>query len=251
MVLADDNFASIAAAVHEGRAVYDNIRKVVAWTLPTNGGEAVAVLLAIAFGWVLPMTPAQILWINMVLTVTLGLALAFEPPERGVMARPPRHRDAPLVSPFMLWRIVLVSLLFSAGAFGIFAWAQARGHDIATARTMVVNMFCVMEIFYLFSVRYLHGSSFSLRGLRGTPAVLWAVTAVVIAQLAFTYTPWMQALFDTRPVPAFEGLVIVAIGATLMLVLEAEKWLLRRLRVFDELDAAADDRPGPRLGATP
>ena len=249
MVLADDNFASIAAAVHEGRAVYDNIRKVVAWTLPTNGGEVVAVVLAIAFGWLLPMTPAQILWINMVLTVTLGLALAFEPPERGVMARPPRHRDAPLVSPFMLWRIVLVSLLFSAGAFGIFAWAQARGHDIATARTMVVNMFCVMEIFYLFSVRYLHGSSFSLRGLRGTPAVLWAVTAVVIAQLAFTYTPWMQALFDTRPVPAFEGLVIVAIGAAMMLVLEAEKWLLRKLRVFDELDAASD-AAGSSPGAT-
>ncbi|MCD9007106.1 HAD-IC family P-type ATPase [Luteimonas sp. XNQY3] len=250
MVLADDNFASIAAAVHEGRAVYDNIRKVVAWTLPTNGGEAVAVLLAIAFGWVLPMTPAQILWINMVLTVTLGLALAFEPPERGVMGRPPRRRDAPLVSPFMLWRIVLVSLLFSVGAFGIFAWAQMRGHDVATARTMVVNMFCVMEISYLFSVRYLHGSSFSLRGLRGTPAVLWAVTAVVLAQLAFTYTPWMQVLFDTRPVPAFEGLVIVAVGVALMIVLEAEKWLLRKFRIFDELEAVPDEA-GPQPGAIP
>src|SRR5690606_17360686 len=119
------------AAVHEGRAVYDNIRKVVAWTLPTNGGEALAVTLAIAFGWVLPMTAPQILWINMVLTITLGLALAFEPPEPGVMRRPPRSRAAPLVSPFMLWRIVLVSLLFSAGAFGIFTWAQRRGLDVA------------------------------------------------------------------------------------------------------------------------
>src|SRR5690606_25183699 len=114
----------IAAAVHEGRAVYDNIRKVIAFTLPTNGGEALAVILAIMFGWVLPMTPPQILWINMVLAITLGLALAFEPPERGVMSRPPRRRDAPLVSAFMLWRIVLVSILFSIGAFGIFAWAQ-------------------------------------------------------------------------------------------------------------------------------
>ena len=249
MVLADDNFASIAAAVHEGRAVYDNIRKVIAWTLPTNGGEAVAVLLAIMFGWMLPMTPPQILWINMVLTVTLGLALAFEPPEHGVMGRPPRRRDAPLVSPFMLWRIVLVSLLFSAGAFGIFAWAKARGHDVATARTMVVNTFCVMEIFYLFSVRYLHGSSFSLRGLRGTPAVLWAVAAVVLAQLAFTYTPWMQMLFDTRPVPLFEGLVIVMIGVVMMIVLEAEKWLLRKLDIFDELKPAVDEAGRP-LGAT-
>lgn len=235
MVLADDNFASIAAAVHEGRAVYDNIRKVIAWTLPTNGGEALAVVLAIAFGWVLPMTPAQILWVNMVLTITLGLALAFEPPEDGVMRRPPRRPDAPLVSPFMLWRIVLVSLLFCAGAFGIFGWAQSRGHDVATARTMVVNMFCVMEIFYLFSVRYLHGSSFSLRGLRGTPAVLWAVAAVVVAQLAFTYLPWMHLVFDSRPVPLFEGTVIVLVGVALLLVLELEKWLLRRFDVFAEL----------------
>ncbi|MBP6797659.1 MAG: HAD-IC family P-type ATPase [Luteimonas sp.] len=248
MVLADDNFASIDAAVHEGRAVYDNIRKVIAWTLPTNGGEALAVVLAIVFGWVLPMTAPQILWINMVLTVTLGLALAFEPPEQGVMRRPPRRRDAPLVSGFMLWRIVLVSVLFSVGAFGIYAWAQARGHDIATARTMVVNMFCVMEIFYLFSVRYLHGTSFSLRGLRGTPAVLWAVAAVVLAQLAFTYLPWMHALFDSRPVPLFEGVVIVLAGAAMMALLEGEKWLLRRLDVFDELKLDAN---AATAGATP
>ena len=244
MVLADDNFASIDAAVHEGRAVYDNIRKVIAWTLPTNGGEALAVVLAILFGWMLPMTPAQILWINMVLTVTLGLSLAFEPPEHGVMSRPPRRRDAALVSPFMLWRIVLVSVLFSVGAFGIFGWAQARGHDIATARTMVVNMFCVMEIFYLFSVRYLHGTSFSLQGLRGTPAVLWAIAAVVLAQLAFTYLPWMHLLFDSRPVPLIEGMVIV-LGVAMMVLLEGEKWVLRKLDVFDELRP----RPGAATGA--
>ena len=238
MVLADDNFASIAAAVYEGRAVYDNIRKVIAWTLPTNGGEALAVVLAIVFGWLLPMTPAQILWINMVLTVTLGLSLAFEPPEPGVMSRPPRRRDAPLVSAFMLWRIVLVSILFSVAALGVFAWARARGHDLDTARTMVVNTICVLEIFYLFSVRYLHGTSFSLRGLRGTLAVLWAVAAVVLLQFAFTYLPWMHALFGSRPVPLLEGVAIIAIGVALLLVLEAEKWLLRRLDVFDEL------RPG-------
>jgi len=238
MVLADDNFASIAAAVYEGRAVYDNIRKVIAWTLPTNGGEALAVVLAIAFGWLLPMTPAQILWINMVLTVTLGLSLAFEPPEPGVMSRAPRRRDAPLVSAFMLWRIVLVSILFSVAAFGVFAWARARGHDLETARTMVVNAFCVLEIFYLFSVRYLHGTSFSLRGLRGTPAVLWAIAAVVLAQLAFTYLPWMHTLFGSRPVPLLEGVAIIGVGVVLLLVLEAEKWLLRRLDVFEEL------RPG-------
>lgn len=248
MVLADDNFASITAAVHEGRAVYDNIRKVVAWTLPTNGGEALTVTLAIMFGSVLPMTAPQILWINMVLTITLGLSLAFEPPEFGVMRRQPRSRTAPLISPFMLWRIILVSLLFSAGAFGIFRWAQHRGLDVETARTMVVNVFCVMEIFYLFSVRYLHGTSFSLQGLRGTPAVLWAIAIVVSAQFAFTYLPWMQEMFGTRAVPLFEGIVIVLVGIATMLVLELEKWLLRKIGIFEELNPPTEGlAPSPPL----
>jgi calcium-translocating P-type ATPase len=233
MVLTDDNFASIVAAVHEGRTVYDNIRKVVAWTLPTNGGEALTIIAALMLGLTLPMTPPQILWINMVLTITLGLVFAFEPTEPGVMARPPRPVGAPLISPFMLWRIIFVSLLFTAGAFGIFAWALARGFDVATARTMVVNTICVMEIFYLFNVRYLHMTSFTLRGFIGTPAVLWAVGAVVLAQLAFTYAPWMQRLFDTRAVPLLDGLLIIAVGVALMMLLEVEKVVLRRLRLFD------------------
>ncbi len=241
MVLADDNFASIVAAVYEGRTVYDNIRKVIAWTLPTNGGEALAIIAALLFGWLLPMTPVQILWINMVLTVTLGLVLAFEPSEPGIMRRPPRRANAPLMSPFMIWRTVLVSLLFVLGAFGIFAWATVwRGLDVETARTLVVNTFCVMEIFYLFSVRYLHMSSFSWQGAKGTNAVLYAVLAVVIAQLLFTYAPWLQALFDTRPVALLDGLVVIAIGVAVMLVLEIEKFLLRRYDVFDELRQAGD-----------
>jgi magnesium-transporting ATPase (P-type) len=243
MVLADDNFASIDAAVHEGRAVYDNIRKLIAWTLPTNGGEALVVILALMFGWMLPMTPAQILWVNMVPTITLGLVLAFEPPEAGVMRRPPRRSGAPLISPFMLWRIALVSLLFSVCAFGIFSWALHRGLGVETARTMVVNMFCVLEVFYLFSVRYLHATSLTLRGLRGTPAVLLAIAGVVGLQLMFTYAPWMHLLFDSRPVPLFEGVVIVLVGVALLLALECEKWLLRRLDVFEELRVVAPD-PG-------
>jgi magnesium-transporting ATPase (P-type) len=235
IVLADDNFASIVAAVREGRTVYDNIRKVIAWTLPTNGGEVLAIVAALMLGLTLPMTAPQILWVNMVLTITLGLVLAFEPAEPGVMARPPRAPSAPLLSPFMLWRIVFVSLLFTLGAFGIFAWGQWRGYEDALGRTMVVNVLCVMEIFYLFNVRYLHMRSFTWRGARGTPAVLWAVGAVVLAQLAFTYAPWMQALFDTRDVPLWDGVLIIGIGAASMLVLETEKALLRRWQLFDEL----------------
>ena len=235
IVLADDNFASIVAAVSEGRTVYDNIRKVIAWTLPTNGGEMLVIVAALALGLALPITAPQILWINMVTSITLGLALAFEPAEPGVMDRPPRSPQAPLLSPFMVWRIAFVSLLFTAGAFGVLAWAEYRGHSTALARTLVVNAICVLEIFYLFSVRYLHMRSFTWRGARGTPAVLWAVSAVVLAQLAFTYLPWVQVLFDTRDVPLLDGLLVVGVGLTAMTVLEVEKAVLRRWRVFDEL----------------
>jgi magnesium-transporting ATPase (P-type) len=239
IVLADDNFASIVAAVSEGRTVYDNIRKVIAWTLPTNGGEVLAIVAALVFGLTLPMTPPQILWINMILTITLGLVLAFEPAEPGVMQRRPRSPQAPLLSPFMLWRVVFVSVLFTVGVFAVMAWAAHRGLGNELARTMVVNVLCVMEIFYLFNVRYLHMRSFTWRGARGTPAVLWAVVAVVLAQLAFTYLPWMQALFDTRDVPLADGIVILGIGAVSMVVLEIEKWLLRRWGVFAELNPPA------------
>ena len=235
IVLADDNFSSIVAAVSEGRTVYDNIRKVIAWTLPTNGGEVLAIVAALVLGLTLPMTPPQILWINMILTITLGLVLAFEPAEPGVMTRRPRDPQSPLLSPFMLWRVAFVSVLFTAGVFAVMAWAGQRGLGTEAARTMVVNMLCVMEIFYLFNVRYLHMRSFTLRGARGTPAVLWAVALVVLAQLAFTYLPWMQMLFDTRAVSLVDGAVILGIGLAFMVVLEIEKFLLRRWGVFADL----------------
>lgn len=237
VVLADDNFASIVAAVNEGRTVYDNVRKVVAWTLPTNGGEVLAVAAALMLGITLPMSPAQILWINMALTITLGLVLAFEPPEEGVMRRPPRQPHAPLMSPFMVWRLILVSLLFTLATFAVMAWGSWRGLELEARRTLVVNAFCALEVGYLFSVRYLHGSSFTLRGLRGTPAVLYAVLGVVVLQLAFTYTPWMQALFDSRSVSLPDLLFVISLGAVLMVVLEIEKTVLRRLDWFDELKA--------------
>jgi magnesium-transporting ATPase (P-type) len=228
IVLLDDNFASIVAAVHEGRTVHDNIRKVIAWTLPTNGGETLCVVLALALGIALPMTPVQILWINMILEVTLGLVLAFEPPEPGVMQRPPRRRDAPLLARFLLWRVVFVSLLFTIGVLGVFEYALRSGLGEAVARTMVVNTLAVMEIFYLFNVRYLHMTSFSFRGLLGTPAVLAAVAVVVAGQLAFTYAPFMHKLFGSAPISPADGALIVAVGVVVMVILEIEKVLTRR-----------------------
>jgi magnesium-transporting ATPase (P-type) len=232
MVLLDDNFASIVAAVHEGRTVYDNIRKVVAWTLPTNGGEALTVIVAILFNFLMPMTPVQILWINMITAVTLGLALAFEPSEPNVMRRPPRRAQAGLLSPFLLWRVVFVSLIFMAAGLAIFFHALSRGLEIEVARTMVVNTIVVLEIFYLFNVRYLHTTSFTLRGALGTPAVLIAIAVVVAAQLVFTYVPLMQNLFATRPIAFLDGLLIVATGIIAMAILEAEKHVMRRMGVL-------------------
>jgi magnesium-transporting ATPase (P-type) len=231
MVLADDNFASIVAAVREGRTVYDNLKKVIGWTLPTNGGESLFIIAAVVSGATLPITAVQILWINMVTAITLGLALAFEPTEPTAMRRPPRAPTEPLLSGLLIWRVVLVSVLFVIGAFGMFEWAQARGMSIEEARTIVVNTIVVMEIFYLFSVRYLHMTSVSWQGILGTPAVLISVAAVTAAQFAFTYVPVMNNLFGTRPLSLADGLVIVGVGLALLAVLELEKQLRRLFRL--------------------
>ena len=235
MVLLDDNFASIVSAVREGRTVYDNIRKVITWEIPTNGGETLTVVLAIILGFALPMTATQILWINLVLSITLGLVLAFEPSEPGVMQRAPRRRDAPLLSPFLLWRVVIVSILLAIATLGIFFYTLDQGRGLEVARTMVVNMFVVGEIFYLFNVRYLHLTSFSWTGVLGTPLVLLSIVVLVALQLLFTFAPFMNRVFGSRPLTLVDGMMIIAVGATLMIVLELEKLLMRRLGWFSEL----------------
>ncbi len=227
MVLADDNFASIASAVREGRTVYDNLKKAILFLLPVNGGESLAILAAIILGTTLPITPLQILWVNMVSSVALAMALAFEPTEPDVMNRPPRRANEPLLNVFLGWRILLVSLLFVAGVFGMFQWALWIGLDVPEARTMAVNTLVGMEVFYLFSVRYLNAPSLTLRGVVGTPAVLIAVGLVFVFQLIFTYAPFMGTLFDTRPLDFGHGMVIVAVGVVLFVVLEIEKAVRR------------------------
>ena len=223
IVLADDNFATIAHAVSAGRTVYDNLRKVILFELPTNGGEAIVVIVAILAGVTMPITPLQILWVNMVTAVTLSVALAFEPPEPGVMRRPPRPIDAPVLSRFLIWRISLVSVLFSAAVFAFFVWGRARGSSLEEARTVAVNVLVVGEIFYLFSTRFLHGWSLTWRGVLGTPAVIACVGLVVLLQLLFTYAPPFQALFDSRPVSILDGMAIVGSGVALLLIMEADK----------------------------
>jgi len=225
MVLADDNFATIAEAVRAGRTVYDNLKKTILFILPTNGGEALVLIAAILLGATLPITPVQILWVNMVTAVTLALALAFEPAEPDVMRRPPRTADEPILSGFLIWRVFFVSLLFLGAISGKFALARAQGASIEEARTIVVNTLVVLEIFYLFSVRYLKASSLTWRGVLGTRAVLIAVAVVTALQILFTYAPFMRLFFDTRPLSLAQGAQIIAVGIGVLLVIEIEKWL--------------------------
>jgi Ca2+-transporting ATPase len=224
MVLADDNFSSIEAAIEEGRGVYDNIVKFITWTLPTNLGEGFVVLVAVLAGLRLPMLPVQILWVNMTTAVLLGLTLAFEPKEVGVMKRPPRDPQSPILSRPLIERIVLVSVLLLLGSFGLFEWALASGRELATARTLAVNVFVVGEVFYLFNCRSLRDSSFSL-GFFSNPWLLGGVAVTLGLQLAFTYVPFMNVAFDTAPIDLADWAVIAAIGFVIHVVVGIEKWL--------------------------
>jgi calcium-translocating P-type ATPase len=227
MVLADDNFASIVAAVREGRTVYDNLKKAVAFLLPINGGESLSLLIAVLLGVSLPIEPLQILWVNMVSSVALAFVLAFEPGEPDTMRRPPRDSSEALLSAFVIWRVGLVSTLFMAGIFGMFEYVRSIGGSVELARTAAVNTLVVMEIFYLFSVRYLRTPSFTFVGVKGTPRVLAAIAFVVVLQFAFTFAPLMQTVFRTEAVPVPLGILIVATGPLLLAVLEMEKWARR------------------------
>ncbi len=228
MVITDDNFASIARAVEEGRTVYNNLKKSIVFLLPVNGGESLCIIVAILLGLTLPITPLQILWVNMVSSVALAMALAFEPGDPNVMKYPPRAGNEPLLSGFLLWRITLVSVLFAAGVFGIFSWTQYQGATVEASRTYAVNALVVMEVFYLFSVRRLHATSLTLKSMVGTRAVLVAVTTVIVLQLMFTYTPFMKVLFDSRPMEFVHGVEVLLLGVVFFAVLELEKSIRHR-----------------------
>jgi magnesium-transporting ATPase (P-type) len=232
LVLADDNFASIVAAVREGRTVYDNIKKVISWTLPTSAGEAMTIVVALLFGMTLPVTPVQILWINLITAATLGLALAFEPTEENTMLHPPRARDEPLLSGALVWHIVLVSLLFLCGVFGIYTYAIDRGYSVDLARTIAVNTLVVMEIFHLFFIRNIYGTSLTWKAVRGTKVVWLTVIIVTVAQFAITYLPFLQAIFATEPVPLVDGMLIIGVGVALFAIIETEKQVRLRLQAM-------------------
>jgi magnesium-transporting ATPase (P-type) len=231
MVLADDNFASIAHAVEEGRTVYDNLKKTILFILPTNGAEALIVLASVAFAFsVLPITPVQILWVNMVTAVTLALAFAFEPADPGVMARPPREREDPIISGYLVWRIAFVSVVIAALALALFFLELDRGLAVESARTVAVNALVAGQLFYLFNTRYIKESSLRAATLTGNRAALVAVAVLVVLQLAFTYAPFMQLWFGTAGLRAVDWAWVLGAGAAVFAIVEAEKAVMRAVR---------------------
>jgi magnesium-transporting ATPase (P-type) len=205
---------------------------VISWTLPTNAGESMTVMIALLAGFTLPVTPIQILWVNLVTGITLGLALAFEPTEKNTMRRPPRPSNEILLSPQLVWHLVLVSFLFLAGVYGIYFYAIDRGSSIELARTLSMNTLVVMEIFHLFFVRNMHGTSLTWKAARGTRVVWLTVVLVTGVQLLVTYFPPLQAVFQTQAVGITDGLLVIGIGLVLLLVVETAKQL--RLHLMEK-----------------
>lgn len=224
MVLTNDNFSSIEAAIEEGRGVFDNLTKFIVWTLPTNLGEGLVILAAIFLGITLPILPVQILWINMTTAGFLGLMLAFEPKEPGIMRRRPRNPDTPILTRELITRIFLVGTLLLIGAFGLFELELRAGSSIEQARTVAVNAFIIMELFYLFNCRSLSKSIFQL-GFFSNKWVFGGVITMLVLQIGYTYLPIMNRLFQSTPIGEDSWARIVLAGIATYVVVEAEKTL--------------------------
>jgi len=227
MILADDNFASIAAAVKEGRTVYNNIEKAILFMLPTNVAQALVIAVAILFGFTMPITAPQVLWVNMVTSVALGLVISFEPHELDVMRRAPRAVDRAILTGFGIWRVAFVGVALLAFTLWAFFWMKSQGASDALARTVAVNAITIGQVFYLLNSRYLLDSSLSLKAHLGNKVLPLGIGAVVLLQLLFTYAPPLQRLFDNEAVPLRVWPWLLVGGLVFFLVVEAEKLFIR------------------------
>jgi magnesium-transporting ATPase (P-type) len=227
MILADDNFASITAAVKEGRTVYNNIEKAILFMLPTNVAQGLVILVAILLGFTLPITAPQVLWVNMVTSVTLGLVISFEPHELDVMNRPPRATDRPILTRFGIWRVLFVGAALLAVTLWAFFWMKSQGASDELARTVAVNMITIGQVFYLLNSRYLLDSSLSFTAHLGNKYLPIGIGATVILQILFTYAPPLQRLFDNEPIPLWIWPPLLAGGLAFFLLVEAEKLVIR------------------------
>ncbi len=227
MVLTDDNFATIEAAVEEGRGVFDNLTKIIAWTLPTNIGEGLILLAALILGVALPILPIQILWINMVSVSVLGIVLAMELREPGIMNRKPRNPNAAILSGELIWRVVLVGALILIGAFGLFEYELANGATLAQARTVAVNAVIMIAIFYLLNCRSLTRSMFQI-GVFSNRWVVIGIATMIALQLLYTYVPMMNTWLASAPIGIEAWIRIFLVGVVSYLIVEFEKWIRRR-----------------------
>jgi len=228
LVLTDDRFETIEHAVERGRVVFDNIKKSMAFIIPTNLGEAGIILVALFAGWLMPITASQILWVNMVTAVTLSLALVVERAERGLMSRPPRPSNEPLITRRLLERIIFVGVLLMGATLGVFWWQLLAGAPIEQARTAAVTMLVVAEVWYLFNARRFTQTGLTWETFAGNRVALVAVAVLVVLQLGFTYLPFMNELFGTVPIGIDIWAVAMALGAVIFLLVEGEKWLWRK-----------------------
>jgi magnesium-transporting ATPase (P-type) len=230
MVLADDNFASITAAVKEGRTVYNNIEKAILFMLPTNVAQALVIMTAILLGFTAPITAPQILWVNMVTSVALGLVISFEPHELDVMQRRPRAVNSPILDSFGIWRIVFVGLALLALTLVFFFYAKSNGASDELARSVAVNALVIGQVFYLLNSRYKLESSLSFKAHLGNPYLGLGIAAVAVAQALFTYAPPFQALFDTEAIPLYVWPWLLLGGLVFFLIVEMEKLIIRLSR---------------------
>jgi len=225
MVLTDDDFATIASAVEEGRCVYDNLLKFIVWTLPTNIGEGSIILVAMLLGVVLPVVPVQLLWVNMATSILLGLMLVFEPKEKDLMNRPPRDPGQALLTLPLIMRTGLIALIMIAGGYWLYFYeTRIGGENIATARTAVVNVIVMVECAYLLNCRSLNHSLLRI-GPFTNPLVIVGIIAMIGAQLLFTYSPVMNHLFHSGPLDAGSWLRIASVALLSFGLIELEKWL--------------------------
>jgi len=247
MILADDNFASITAAVKEGRTVYNNIEKAILFMLPTNVAQGLVILVAILVGFTLPITAPQVLWVNMVTSVTLGLVISFEPHELDVMNRPPRATDRPILTRFGIWRVLFVGVALLAVTLWAFFWMTSQGASDKLARTVAVNMITIGQVFYLLNSRYLLDSSLSFKAHLGNKYLPIGIGATVVLQFLFTYAPPLQRLFDTESIPLWIWPRLLAGGLAFFLLVEAEKLVIRSSaslrRVVTAVEAGTSSPP--------
>ncbi|MFU8813382.1 MAG: cation-transporting P-type ATPase [Balneolaceae bacterium] len=236
MVLADDNFASIANAVEEGRRIYDNLRKAILFILPTNGAESLVIVAALLMGLVMPITPVQILWVNMITAVTLALALSFEPAEAGVMQRLPRNPEVPILDRYLVWRVLFVSVLIGGVTLTLYYYLRTGGYEVESARTVAVNTLVAGQLFYLFNCRNMHRPSIG-RGFFANRYAFVAAGVLIVFQLLFTYAPFMNEWFGTAGMAAGYWLFPLAGGVGVFVIVELEKYLFGRAARNRERDS--------------